>query len=134
MTQYSFNVNSQSETGTLTWNANGTLGQLAITDPFYSADNQTCTNTYDALARISSNSCTSSGWAQTFSYDAFGNISKSGSISWQPNYNNVADQYQSGWQGISGKVAYDASGNLLNDTFNTYTWGRLRRPRLGQRC
>jgi RHS repeat-associated protein len=99
-----------------------TLGQLAITDPFYSADNQTCTNTYDALARISSNSCTSSGWAQTFSYDAFGNVSKSGSISWQPNYNNVADQYQSGWQGISGKVAYDASGNLLNDTFNTYTW------------
>jgi RHS repeat-associated protein len=57
-------------------------------------------------------------WAQTFSYDAFGNVSKSGSISWQPNYTHPSNQYQSGWNGAS----YDNNGDLLNDTFNTYTW------------
>jgi hypothetical protein len=80
-------------------------------------DNQTCTNTYDDLARLSGNNC-GNVWAQTFSYDAFGNVSKSGSISWQPNYTNAANQYLGGWNGVS----YDKNGNLLNDTFNTYTW------------
>jgi len=117
MTQYSFNVNGQSAVGNLTWNANGTLQKLAITDPFNTQDNQTCTNTYNDLARLSGNNC-GGAWAQTFSYDAFGNVSKSGSISWQPSYNNAANQYQSGWNGVS----YDKNGDLLNDTFNTYTW------------
>jgi RHS repeat-associated protein len=118
MTKYTLSVNGQSEVGTLSWNANGTLGQLAITDPFNTQNNQTCTNTYDDLARISGNSCGST-WAQTFSYDPFGNISKSGSISWQPTYSTSSNnQYLSGWNGVS----YDADGNLLNDTFNTYTW------------
>jgi RHS repeat-associated protein len=115
--QYSFNVNGQSAVGNLTWNANGTLQNLAITDPFNSQNNQSCTNTYDDLARLSGNNC-GGAWAQTFSYDAFGNVTKSGSISWQPNYNNATNQYQSGWKGVS----YDANGDLLNDTFNTYTW------------
>ena len=117
MTQYSFNVDGQSAVGNLTWNPNGTLGQLGITDPFNSQDNQTCTYSYDALARIGGTSC-GSIWAQSFSYDAFGNISKSGSISWLPNYTNTTNQYQSGWNGVS----YDGRGDLLNDTFNTYTW------------
>jgi RHS repeat-associated protein len=118
MKQYSFNVNGQSAVGKLTWNANGTLQQLAITDPFNSQDNQTCTYTYDALARVSGDNC-GSAWAQTFSYDAFGNISKSGSISWLPTYNSpVNNKYLTGWNGVS----YDANGDLLNDTFNTYTW------------
>ncbi len=124
MSQYSFNVNGQSAVGSLTWNANGTLQKLAITDPFNSQDNQTCSNTYDDLARLSGNNC-GSVWTQTFSYDAFGNVSKSGSISWLPIYNSPANdnvtsnnQYKSGWNGAS----YDANGNLLNDTFNTYTW------------
>jgi RHS repeat-associated protein len=49
-----------------------------------------------------------------------GNVSKSGSISWQPTYNSPANnnQYLTGWNGAS----YDADGSLLNDTFNTYTW------------
>jgi hypothetical protein len=82
-------------------------------------DNQTCTDTYDDLARVSGNNCGST-WAQTFSFDAFGNVSKSGSISWQPTYNSPANNnpYLTGWNGAS----YDADGSLLNDTFNTYTW------------
>ncbi|HEV2401025.1 MAG TPA: RHS repeat-associated core domain-containing protein [Candidatus Sulfotelmatobacter sp.] len=59
-----------------------------------------------------------STWAQTFSYDAFGNISKSGSASWLPSYTNSKNQYLQGWNGAS----YDNNGFLLNDTFNTYTW------------
>jgi YD repeat-containing protein len=92
---------------------------LAVTDPFNTQDNQTCTDTYDDLARVSGNNCGST-WAQTFSFDAFGNVSKSGSISWQPTYNSPANNnpYLTGWNGAS----YDADGSLLNDTFNTYTW------------
>ena len=42
------------------------------------------------------------------------------SASWLPNYNNSQNQYLQGWNG----VAYDpgGNGNLLNDTFNSYTW------------
>ncbi len=115
MTQYSLNVNGQSAVGKLTWNANGTLQQLAITDPFNSQDNQTCNSTYDDLARINGNNC-GSVWAQTFNYDAFGNVTKSGSISWQPGYNASTNHY------ALGGTSYDANGSLLTDTFNTYTW------------
>jgi RHS repeat-associated protein len=54
-------------------------------------------------------------WAQTFGYDAFGNITKSGSISWMPGYNSN-NQYS------TVGARYDADGNLLYDTFNSYTW------------
>jgi RHS repeat-associated protein len=115
MTQYSFNVNGQSAVGKLTWNANGTLQKLAITDPFNSQDNQTCTNTYDDLARLSSNSC-GSLWAQTFTYDAFGNITKNGSSAWVPGYSASTNRYS-----LSG-TSYDNNGELLTDPQNTYTW------------
>ena len=68
MTQYRFNaVSGGSVTGNLSWNANGTLKQLQITDPFSSADTQTCTNSYDDLLRLSSNNC-GSAWSQSYSY------------------------------------------------------------------
>src|SRR5260370_16926370 len=40
MTQFKFNVGAQPFVGGLTWNANSTLNQLAINDPFNSADTQ----------------------------------------------------------------------------------------------
>ena len=55
-------------------------------------------------------------WGQTFTYDAYGNITKSGSISWMPGYNAATNHYQ-----LSG-TSYDADGNITNDTFNQYTW------------
>jgi RHS repeat-associated protein len=118
---YTFTVNSSSESGSLTWNTNGTLGSLAITDPFNSADNQTCTYSYDDLARITSANC-GSAWSQTFSYDQFGNITKTGSISWQPGYDQTTNRYT-----LSG-TSYDADGNLTNDTFQSYTWDPAGRP------
>ncbi len=123
MTQYKFNVNGQSVVGALTWNANGTLQTLGVTDPFLSADNQTCTYAHDDLSRIASVNCTGSAWSQTFSYDAFGNISKSGSMPFQASYlNNRMTE-------IGGNApSYDANGNVTNDFLHTYAWDINGRP------
>lgn len=69
MTQFKFNVGTQSQslTGALTWNANSTLGQLAITDQFNSADTQTCSYSHDDLIRIATANCGTAA-NQTFSY------------------------------------------------------------------
>lgn len=128
MTKYAFKVNGVSETGTLTWNLNGTLASLAIVDPFNSPDSQTCSYLYDDLGRLgtptgsaaASVSC-GSAWSQTISYDRYGNVTKSGSISWQPGYNS-SNKYT-----LAG-TSYDANGNLLNDTFHAYTWNVEGRP------
>ena len=42
MTRCQINIGSNSASGALTWNANGTLGQNQITDPFNPANTQTC--------------------------------------------------------------------------------------------
>ncbi len=121
MTQYGVTLNGGTISGTLTWNPNGSLKQLVIVDPFNSADAQSCNYSADDLSRIAGVSC-GSMWAQTFGYDAFGNITKSGSTSWMPGYNSSNNHYQ------LGGTSYDPDGNLLNDTFNTYTWDAEGKP------
>ena len=121
MTQYKYTVSGSSEVANLTWNANGSLKTLAITDPFNSGDGQTCSYLHDDLSRIASVSC-GSAWAQTFSFDPFGNITKSGSISWQPGYTATTNQY------TLGGTSYDSNGNLTNDTFHAYTWDSEGNP------
>jgi RHS repeat-associated protein len=119
MTKYQFNLNGSSYVGTLGWNANGTLGSLGITDPFNSSDTQNCSYAHDDLVRISSANCGTAA-AQTFSYDAFGNISKSGSpLSFLPNYSNSTNRMTSI---ASFTPTYDANGNSLNDGAHVYTW------------
>ena len=94
--------------GNLGWNANSTLASLNITDPFNSADTQNCSFSHDDLTRIASVNCGTS-WAQTFAYDAFGNINKSGSMSFQPTYPPTTNR-------ITGApYAYDANGSMTND-------------------
>jgi RHS repeat-associated protein len=118
-----------SNTGVLKWNADGTLSQLAITDGFNSGGTHTCNYGnpassvpgYDDLGRLIKVDCGASLWQQNFSYDAFGNVSKTvpaggTGISWLPGYNAANNRYT-----LSG-TAYDASGRLLNDTFHTYAW------------
>jgi RHS repeat-associated protein len=124
MTQYKFSVNGQSVTGTLTWNAISTLETLAITDPFYGEGNQSCAYTHDDLSRIASANC-GSPWSQTFGYDAFGNLSKTGTVSFQPTYSYLTNQMTA--IGTSS-VSYDANGNVLSDTAHTYTWDANGRP------
>ncbi len=115
MTQYSAALNGGTVSGTLTWNPNGSLKQLVIADPFYTADTQTCNYAADDLSRLTSANC-GSAWSQTFTYDPFGNLTKNGSLIWNPGYSQSTNRY------TLGGTSYDANGNLLNDTFNTYTW------------
>jgi RHS repeat-associated protein len=123
MTKYQFNVNGQAYVGALTWNANGSLGSQVITDPFNSADNQTCTYAQDDLVRIAKADC-SAAWQQTFAYDAFGNIVKNvptggTGMSFQAQYSTSTNRITS----VLGFVpTYDADGNVLTDTNHTYTW------------
>jgi hypothetical protein len=132
LTQYNFTVGaSQSVIGNLAWNANGTLGQLAITDQANSSNTQTCNYTYDDLARVANVNCGFGGWGQSFSgYDVFGNIKKAvptayTGITFQPTYNATTNRFSS----IPGaSVSYDADGNLLADGSHAYTWDAEGRP------
>jgi hypothetical protein len=93
MTQYKFNVGgTQSVVGNLGWNANGTLASLGITDPFNTGDTQSCTYGYDDLVRVTKSNC-GTIWSQTFGFDPFGNLTKSGSLAFQPTYNQSTNRY-----------------------------------------
>jgi RHS repeat-associated protein len=119
MTQYQFTVNGTSLTGALGWNANGTLQTQNITDGFYSADTQNCSYQYDDITRVTSASCGSAA-AQTFTFDPFGNISKSGSpYSFQPTYSTSTNRMTALG---SFTPTYDSNGNLLNDNIHNYAW------------
>jgi RHS repeat-associated protein len=126
---YSYSVNGSADTGTLTWNTNGTLASLVISDAISgTSDSQSCTFTYDDLARIGGQDANGysadcgPAWQQLFSYDAFGNINKSGSLSFTPTYTTTTPTNQfSSIPGVSGPY-YDSNGNLTTDNLNTYTW------------
>jgi RHS repeat-associated protein len=124
MTEYEFTVNSQSVTGILTWNSIGTLASLAVTDPFNSGDAQTCSYSHDDETRIASANC-GSVWSQTFTYDAFGNINKSGSSSFGATYSTSTNRMTLIG---SSTPTYDANGNVTNDFLNTYAWDSNNRP------
>ena len=124
MTQYKFTVGStpQNLVGDLTWNANGSLGTLAITDPFNPSNSQICNYGHDDLSRITSANC-GTVWSQTFAFDPFGNITKAGSLSFNPTYTTSTNRIAT----IPGAPAptYDLNGNLktITDvTSHTYLW------------
>jgi len=124
MTQYQFSVNNQVVSGRLQWNPIGSLASLTITDPFNSSDAQTCSYSHDDLSRIASVNC-GSVWSQTFTPDVFGNISKSGTQSFQPSYSYLTNQMTE----IGSSVpTYDANGNVTNDFLHTYAWDAADRP------
>jgi RHS repeat-associated protein len=124
MTQYKFNVGSNAVTGALTWNSNGTLGKLAITDPLDSSNAQTCNYAHDDLTRIASANC-GSIWSQTFSFDAFGNINKTGNSSFGATYSSSTNRMTTIG---SSTPTYDANGNVTYDFLHTYTWDANGRP------
>jgi RHS repeat-associated protein len=131
MKTYTFTVGAtpKSMAGTLTWNTNGSLSNLAVTDGFNAGGTQTCKYGdppnnipgYDDLGRLIKVDCGASIWQQNFSYDAFGNITKAvptggTGIAWNPGYNGANNHYT-----LTG-TSYDANGDLLTDTFHTYGW------------
>ncbi|HTC92890.1 MAG TPA: RHS repeat-associated core domain-containing protein [Terriglobales bacterium] len=123
--QYTFNVNSQTDVGQLTWNANGSLQKLQTTDGITGAqDTQTCTYSHDDLGRIASVDCGSGNWGQNFGYDPFGNITKtipSGRTGqpFQAAYNLSNRITTSGFVYDGGA---NSIGNLTSDTIHTYSW------------
>jgi RHS repeat-associated protein len=130
MTQYTFNMGTgpTTDVGALTWNANGTLQQLQITDNINPANSQTCTFGYDQLIRITSANC-GTAWSQTFGFDAFGNLTKTGSAQFLPTYTGASgagsptNQYYQITGGAAGTSNYyDTNGNLKNDVTHGYTW------------
>jgi RHS repeat-associated protein len=126
---YTYNVNGNADSGTMVWNTNGTLSNLTISDTIPgTSDSQNCTYTYDDLGRIGGQNangwtvdCGSGHWQQSFSYDAFGNVSKNsngGGGSFAPTYNSATNHFT-----LNGfNVQYDGDGNLLADNLNSYTW------------
>lgn len=120
---YTFSVNGKNDAGTLTWSANGTLSQLAINDQIPgTSDTETCNYLYDDVRRLSSANC-GALWTQNFTYDAFGNITKTvpngdNGLAFGPTYSTF-NQFTA-LPGIT--PVYDANGNLLTDNLNTYTW------------
>ncbi len=64
-------------------------------------------------------------WSQNFSYDAFGNINKSGTSSFNPTYSSSTNQMT---QIGSSTPTYDADGNVTNDFLHTYLWDSNGRP------
>ena len=74
--------------------------------------------------RIASANC-GSVWSQTFSYDAFGNITKTGSSQFQPTYSYATNQMSSIG---SFTPTYDSNGDVLNDALHSYAWDAETRP------
>ena len=115
MTQYLYAVGStcQPIVGTLNWNANGSMMSRGNYDPITPANTDYCSYSHDDLGRIQNYSCTA-GWAQSFSYDTFGNISKSGSITYTPGYDTAKNQAYG--------AAYDGNGNVKSIAGRTFAW------------
>ena len=118
--------------GQLTWNPNGTLNNLAITDGFNAGGTQTCYFNpssgsgmgYDDLGRLLNYDCGSGGWGQTFSYDQYDNLTKSvisgrSGITWNPGYNNSNNQLS------LGGTTYDSDGDLTYDLVHHYAWNEF---------
>ena len=101
------------------------MSQLLITgDRGNSSNNQSCTNAYDDLARVSQNSC--DHWGQTFVYDAFGNIVMegfNGGLGFWPQYDSSTNHIDG-----PGYFHYDSMGNLTADGTYTYSYDAEGRP------
>jgi RHS repeat-associated protein len=121
------NESGGSLSGTLSWNPNGTLEQLAISDGFNSGGTQTCTFAYDDLVRLVSDLCGtgSTSYRSTMSYDQYNNITKSSSNGTAPVWPQ-SGSYSSTTNQLSSST-YDANGSTLTDYFHTYTWDSFNR-------
>jgi YD repeat-containing protein len=79
---------------------------------------------HDGENRATSANC-GSNWSQTFSFDAFGNINKSGNRSFSASYSPATNRLTSIG---SSTPTYDADGNVTNDFLHTYAWDGYGRP------
>jgi len=128
MSTWTYTVGSASQTGTVYYNGNGTLSEVAIGDGFNAGGTETCYynpslatgSGYDDVGRLVGVNC-GSLWTQAYSYDQYDNITESGSLSWAcaGGCYNTKNQYTTV---LAGTVSYDAAGDVTNDGINSYTW------------
>lgn len=138
MQSYDFAIGSTPKhfTGTPLWNQNGTLRGLTVVDGINSGtDSEVCdfgnsSNAgYDEFGRLIRVNCMNGGtavWGQNFSYDQYENLKKTvptgqTGTAWSPTYSSTNNTYTS--------ATYDSNGNLLTDTFHTYTWNQDNHPK-----
>ena len=120
--------NTKTDTGTLTWNTNGSLQQLVIADQINSLNSQTCNYTHDDLGRTASANCGTAIFNQNFAYDPFGNITKtvptgSTGTAFQPsydytNYTNRMSSTPFTYNNNNGALTADSSHGYGWDTAN----------------
>ncbi len=111
LTRYQFNLDGAADTGTLGWNADGTLASTDIADGIPGTDDtQNCAYAHDVLGRLTGANC-GSAWQQTFEYDRYGNVAASGTQSFGALY-NTDNQISSN---INFVPVYNFDGDLLDD-------------------
>ena len=98
------------------------MGRLT---PEVNPETGTTSYTHDDVMRLATANC-GSIWTQTFSYDAFGNVSYTGTGNFQPTYSTSNTNRIS--QIGSTNASYDADGNVLNDTMQQFTWDAYGLP------
>ena len=108
MTSYQLTGGSKADTGTLNWDANGTLGSLQIVDGWNTADNETCAYIYDDLSRLTSDQCPSI-WEQTYGYDQYDNLNQFGNDPFTFTYNAANNHYS------TVGVTYDGANASTGD-------------------
>ena len=155
MTQYKYNVVSQSMTGNLTWNANGTLQNLNIGDNFNDAGTQTCSYQNDDLVRIANVNCPGNqlqnsgfesgnvNWALRAGWSIVNNAANAEAGSWYMSGSStgetaaIATPNGTSWQSVTpGEVVYyggwikrvAGTGNLswgcgvVDSNYNLLAW------------
>ncbi|HEY7839203.1 MAG TPA: hypothetical protein VIC54_11465, partial [Terriglobales bacterium] len=111
VTGYTFNMGSYADSGTLTWNFEGSLGLLAVSDtiPGTSDNNTLCSFSEDDLGRLASADC-GAAESQAFSYDAFGNMTTDANAGYSFTANfDLNNRIENGGEFLA---AYDNDGDL----------------------
>ncbi len=111
---WSFTNQYGSDSGTLTWNPNGSLAKMQIDNALTGSDTQTCTYSHDDLGRIAGADC--GAFSQTYSFDPFGNLSTAGSNAFTPDFaapNGAVDNRIQSANGIT--PSYNNDGDLIDD-------------------
>jgi hypothetical protein len=118
--------------GQPTWNPNGSLGQLVLSNTIPGtniASFPTCNYQYDDLLRMNSEQCTPGYSSSTLSFDPFGNPSNTtqqGHTTWyQPMTFNPQNNQITSFPGCGGCMGpyHDANGNqIVPVTGGSYTW------------
>ncbi len=84
-------------------------------------NNRTQNFTYDSMNRITQGNSTGSSWGETFTIDAWGNLTNRGPVAGKTNYEPLSAAPASVQNRLPG-FSYDAAGNMTVNGSATYTY------------